>query len=152
MFEISTWFVTIESLEDKNIARKSENVFLSYYRLYSFPGIFDIVHISFKMLVIINFFSCCLWKISFVCGSFELVNRFSKFFFIQTDFWMAGVIQDLLLNFNLYLLARFNGACSSRIELVSSKNELIKNSHLVGQVKERQISLYQNSQVQSFAE
>ena len=65
---------------------------------------------------------------------------------------MAGVIQDLLLNFNLYLLARFNGACSSRIELVSSKNELIKNSHLVGQVKERQISLYQNSQVQSFAE
>ena len=56
MFEISTWFVTIESLEDKNIARKSENVFLSYYRLYSFPGIFDIVHISFKMLVIIIFF------------------------------------------------------------------------------------------------
>ena len=49
---------------------------------------------------------------------------------------MAGVIQGLLLNFNLYLFTCFNGACSSRIELMLSKDELMKDSHLVGQVGE----------------
>ena len=39
---------------------------------------------------------------------------------------MAGVIQGLLLNFNLYLFTRFNGACSSRIEFMLSKNELME--------------------------
>ena len=39
---------------------------------------------------------------------------------------MAGVIQNLLLNFDLYLLTRFNEACSSRIEFMLSKNELME--------------------------
>ena len=39
---------------------------------------------------------------------------------------MAGVIQGLLLKFNLYLFTRFNGACSSRIDFMLSKNELME--------------------------
>ena len=39
---------------------------------------------------------------------------------------MAGVIQGLLLNFNLYLLTDFNEACSSRIEIMLSKNGLME--------------------------
>ena len=39
---------------------------------------------------------------------------------------MAGVIQGLLLNFDLYLLTRFNGACPSRIEFMLSKNKLVE--------------------------
>ena len=39
---------------------------------------------------------------------------------------MAGVIQGLLLNFNLYLLTRFNGPCSLRIEFMLSQNELME--------------------------
>ena len=58
---------------------------------------------------------------------------------------MTGVIQGLILNFKLYLLTHFNGACSSRIEFMLSKNELMENSHLFGQAGKRQTSLYQNS-------
>ena len=47
-------------------------------------------------------------------------------FLTLTDFWMAGVIQGLLLNFNLYLLTDFNEACSSRIEIMLSKNGLME--------------------------
>ena len=39
---------------------------------------------------------------------------------------MAGVIQGLLFNFNLYLLTHFNGACSFRIEFMLSKNKLME--------------------------
>ena len=39
---------------------------------------------------------------------------------------MAGVVQGLLLNFDLYLFIRFNVACSSRIEFMLPKNELMK--------------------------
>ena len=39
---------------------------------------------------------------------------------------MAGVIQGLDLNFNLYLLIRFSGACSSNIEFMLLKKDSIK--------------------------
>ena len=38
---------------------------------------------------------------------------------------MAGVIQGLDLNFNLYLLIPFNGACSCNIEFMLSKKDSI---------------------------
>ena len=58
---------------------------------------------------------------------------------------MTGVIQGLILKFKLYLLTHLNGACLSRIEFMLSKNELMGNSHLLGQAGKRQTSLYQNS-------
>ena len=39
---------------------------------------------------------------------------------------MAGVIQGLDLNFNLYLLIRFSGACSSNIEFMLFKKDSIE--------------------------
>ena len=36
---------------------------------------------------------------------------------------MAGVNQSLDLNFNLYLLSLFNGACSYNIEFILSKKD-----------------------------
>ena len=38
---------------------------------------------------------------------------------------MAGVIQNLDLNFDLYLLILCNGACSSDIEFILSKKDFI---------------------------
>ena len=38
---------------------------------------------------------------------------------------MAGVIQGLDLNFNLYLLIPFNGACSCNIEFMLYKKDSI---------------------------
>ena len=38
---------------------------------------------------------------------------------------MAGVIQNLDLNFDLYVLILFNGACSTDIEFVLSKKDFI---------------------------
>ena len=38
---------------------------------------------------------------------------------------MAGVIQNLDLNFDLYLLILCNGACSSDIEFILSKKDSI---------------------------
>ena len=38
---------------------------------------------------------------------------------------MAGFIQGLDLNFNLYLPILFNGACSSNIEFILSKKDYI---------------------------
>ena len=42
---------------------------------------------------------------------------------------MAGVNQGLDLNFNLYLLSLFNGACSSNIEFILSKKDSIDMSN-----------------------
>ena len=63
---------------------------------------------------------------NFLCGSFELINLFSRLFLTLIDFSLAWVIQGLLLNFNLYLLTCFNDARSSRIEFMLSKNELME--------------------------
>ena len=65
---------------------------------------------------------------NFLCGSFELINLFSRLF----------LSLDRLLNGRGY--RRFTFKLSW------------KDSHLVSQVEEHQTNLYQNSQEQSFAE
>ena len=47
---------------------------------------------------------------------------------------MAGVIQGLDLNFNLYLLTLFNGEYSSNTDYILSKSNSIDSLHLVGRI------------------
>ena len=59
----------------------------------------------------------------FVAESSAFMNLFSKLFLIMIDFRIAETIQSLSLNFNLYLLICFDGACSSNIEFILSKKD-----------------------------
>ena len=45
---------------------------------------------------------------------------------IEIDFGSAGVIQGFALNFSLYLLTFFNGACASKLEFILFKEESIE--------------------------
>ena len=66
---------------------------------------------------------------------------------------MAGVIQGLDVNYNLYLLIRFDGACSSNIEFILSKNDSIDRfTHLVGPIEIHQTNFYENSHLKSLFE
>ena len=92
--------------------------FNSYYKFYPFPGIFDIVSISFKILFIIicfAFLGKCrdhisvifiLLKKDFLSGSFKLMNLFFAIFFNNDRF--------------------LNGRGYPGFEFMLSKNELMK--------------------------
>ena len=157
-FEISTWFVMLESLEDKLFGITEDRFLVVLIDFISFRVLLIIFYNGFEILIVIICFYFlwkilvtyfiyiylyCLWKVSFVPKSSAFMNLFSKWFLIMIDFWITGIILLLIwtLIYILYLLICFDDARSFNIELMLSKNDY-RDSHRVCLIWDHQINFY----------
>ena len=119
------WIGNGGTINRKTLRDISRNFFNSYNRFYAFPCIFNAVPVGFKVMIVVVSFAlpqgfCSLYILYDIFLLFEDFLQLWTFLvscFNRVESWRAGVIQQFVLNFSLYLLTFFNGACVSKMEI-----------------------------------